>query len=141
MNSKIIYVLVTFLACLISASVSTAQAVDVRKNTITGTASESIDLLIGKTYTKNVVFTTRGDQGIDIPNRMLSDIQVTKVEGIWNDFQLPGKLVYSVLMNGKEGIVTLEKNATDTSLIIDTTGSSPDGVKRKFIIDKVKVNN
>lgn len=141
MNSKIIYVLVAFLACLISASVSTAQSVDVRKHTITWTASEGIDLLTGKTYIKNVVFTTRGDQGIDIPNRLLSDIQVTKVEGVWNDLQLPGKLVYYVLMNGKEGIVTLEKNATDTYLVIDTTGSSPDGVKRKFTIGKVKVNN
>jgi hypothetical protein len=83
MSSRIIYVLFSVLVSVVSTSGSIAQSVDV--HTITWTASERIDLLTGTTYTKRMAFTTHGDQRINIPNRMLSDVQATKVEGVWND--------------------------------------------------------
>lgn len=94
MSSRIIYVL---FSVLVSTSGSIAQSVDV--HTITWTASERIDLLTGTTYTKRVAFTTHGDQRINIPNRMLSDVQATKVEGIWNDLGVKRKFIIDKVNN------------------------------------------
>jgi len=116
-----------------------AQSADVRQRQVTWVSSESVDLQTGNTYRKRIEFVTHADQQIDIPNRMVGEIKVSKVEGTWPDLRLPGKLVYYVVINGQPGTVTVEKNDAGTFFTIDTTTSTTTGVKRKFTIDSTQV--
>ena len=138
MIGKITAITILSLACVAITLAAHAQT-DVPQQKITWTSSESVDLQTGNTYHKTLKFETDGDRSIDIPNRLLTNIEVTRVDGTWTDVALPGKLVYYVLLNGTEATVTIEKNDTGTYITIETVLSSPDGIHRKFTISATKL--
>jgi hypothetical protein len=56
--------------------------------------------------------------------------------GSWENVDANGRVVFTVAFGEDPGIITIEKNDTETFIEIDMT-QNPAGVKRKIIVNQV----
>jgi hypothetical protein len=131
----------TIFACIIFAFASGAyaQSQQVAKDTITWHSDESKELHSNEVIVLSCSFVTNetmirlscGADAFDFP--------IVNVQGEWHDVNEVGSLVYAVTYQDHSGTIVIERVATGTSILVDFTGATPDGMKRKFTITNIEL--
>ncbi len=62
---------------------------------------------------------------------------VTGVDGIWDDINNPGRVVYSVTFNGNSGTITFEKATSGTSVTMNLSQKSSNPLSLKYSVSQV----
>ena len=129
----ILRLFVTAFFIVIGSSLSAQNIVD---RTITWNSQNSVELSVSKSLGEQTTIITRSKNDVELKRGETSLLfTVLNVDGDWSDPVTEGKLVYHVMYQNAEGIITLERNETDLSFIIDFTAAAKDAMKQKIIID------
>jgi hypothetical protein len=140
MINRILTIVGVLSLLMISSAEVLCQSKDVNQKTIVWTSASNVDLKTGQPFKQSLKFITHTNQKIELAGRLPQFFLITSVKGEWKNVEQPGSIFYEVEIEGQKGLAIIKKEADETSLEIDLSISSPDGIHRKYIINSVKIN-
>jgi hypothetical protein len=135
-NSFLIFVI------LVWGSSVCAQTVTIAADTLTWNSSSNINLHTNEVFAHKTTFVTYDSTRVEmIIDQQVSVLDITHLEGQWDDPATIGILIYQVNYYGTPGTLTIERVPfVGLSLILDLSGGSETGMKQKFLIQSFSRN-
>lgn len=117
------------------------QSLSVTDRTITWTSVNSITLNESTGRQATCTFKTFGSERVELTQGSSTrTLTITNVSGTWIDINTPGKVSFNVTYGDVTGTMVIEKDLTGTSILLDFTGQSENGLKRKYIVSSTELH-
>lgn len=118
------------------------SAQDVAKAKIQWLCNEAHNLATQDTIKITCEFISTGTKTIEWTQRsgaVVQRLQVVEVDGSWMDIEQPGKVVYTVVMDGYKGIVIMERTQGNEVFLTINFSDHENGVQMRFLVEKIKL--
>ncbi len=114
------------------------QNIPIVQRIVAWQSNQSIELHSMSAISSTCQVVTKTDQTVELVWGDTKVFNVTSIDGDWADPAQEGSLIYHVTFQEVNGDITIKKEGTDTTVLIDFTSEFPGGMKLKLIINSVQ---